>query len=164
MQLKQKLLTTIFSVMSVTSVMAGTVKILPVADAFSSAEMMVLFEQNEQPLQLAALSTAEMKTTEGAWWPYVAAGAAGGLASGINYYHTNSRRTWGGWGTAVGTGVVGGAMTASRWWSSAFWGGGTVLAGSWAAPRVSRSTPRPVPQPERVKPHFYTCFHFCGLR
>jgi len=155
MKLKQKLLVIIIAATTTTSVTAASI------NSFTDTDVASLFEQNVQPLQLAVLSAQEMKGTEGAWWPYVAAGAAGSFASGINYYHGNRNRTWGGWGTAVGTGVVGGAITASRWWSSAFWGTGTALAGSWAAPRVSKLEPKvikPAPRPtyhrNRVMPYY----------
>jgi len=36
---------------------------------FTDADMQLVFEQDTQPMQLAALSQTEMKETEGAWLP-----------------------------------------------------------------------------------------------
>ncbi len=41
-------------------------------DSFTQQEIESLFIQDSQPLELIALSNEEMKTTEGAWLPYMA--------------------------------------------------------------------------------------------
>jgi len=71
MKLKQKLAAAAIAAIAATtttSVLADTGNTLPVADAFTTSEMASLFEQDAQPLQLAALSEQEMQTTEGAWF------------------------------------------------------------------------------------------------
>jgi len=76
--------------MTTTSVLAET----PVADAFTSTEMASLFEQDAQPLQLAALSGEEMRTTQGAWGAWGATfGGLGGL-SGYTIGALVSRGSW----------------------------------------------------------------------
>lgn len=102
---------------------------------FAETDMQAMFEGSDKPMQLAALSGQEMKETNGAYWNYVIGGVAGGFYNGIGYYSTTSNTTWGGWATAVGTGVVGGAVGAIPWWSAPIWGGGIAYFGGYAASR-----------------------------
>jgi len=81
MNLKQNLLATAIFTMTTTSV--SVLAETPVADTFSTSEIVSLFEQDTQPLQLAALSGQEMKETEGAWGPWGA--AIGGVSELAGY-------------------------------------------------------------------------------
>ncbi|MBA4262619.1 MAG: hypothetical protein C0443_11560 [Comamonadaceae bacterium] len=77
---------------------------VPVA-AFSQSDIQSMFEQAGQPMEMAALSTAEMKETEGAVWWFAAyyygpaiAGAGSWLATSgwraiPGFYH-NVRQRW----------------------------------------------------------------------
>lgn len=102
---------------------------------FTDTDMRAMFEESGKPMQLAALSGQEMKETNGAYWNYVIGGFAGGLYNGIGYYSSTSNHTWGGWATAVGTGVLGGAVATIPWWSAPIWGGGITYFGGYAASR-----------------------------
>jgi len=133
MKLKQKLVAAIVAAMATTSVVANPVATLPTVGAFSKSDMASLFDQDAQPLQLAALSGQEMKETEGAWWHYVAAGVGGGFYNGISYYYKTPNRTWGGWSTAIGSGFAGGAIGSIRWWTAPIWGGGIIAGGNYAS-------------------------------
>jgi hypothetical protein len=108
------------------------------APAFSQADLHTLFGNLNQPVQLAVLSKLEMKQTEGAWVPIAVGAAAGGFYNGISYYNATNNRTVAGWSTAIGSGVVGGAVGGIRWWSAPIWGGGIGLTGGWAAPRFTQ--------------------------
>jgi len=66
MKLKQKLAAAAIAAIAATA--TTSVLAQAPADAFTSTDMASLFEQDAQPLQLAALSEQEMKTTEGAWF------------------------------------------------------------------------------------------------
>ncbi len=58
------------------------------AATFTDADISVLFEVSDQPMQLAALSEQEMRETEGAWWPVVyrvGGGLAGMYGAGYGY-------------------------------------------------------------------------------
>jgi len=138
MNLKQKLLALALASTAATSALAE-IEALSVAavNAFNAEDVASLFEpqDNTKPLQVAVLSEQEMKTTEGAWVNYAIGGFAGGLYNGISYYGSTPNRTVGGWTTAIGTGVVGGAVGAIPWWSAPIWGGGIALTGGWAASR-----------------------------
>jgi len=135
MNLKQKLIAATVFFAAASSALADTDKAVPVATAFTTADVASLFDKDAQSLQLAALSAQEMRETEGAWVNYAVGGFAGGLYNGISYYGSTSNRSWGGWTTAIGTGVVGGAVGAIPWWSAPIWGGGIALTGGWAASR-----------------------------
>jgi len=111
MKLKTRLAATALATlaaMTTTSALAETSNPLPVANAFTAQDMASLFEQETQPLQLAALSEQEMKSTEGAWGPW---GAAIGAVSGLAGYTTNtmiSGEPWS-WGHAAQS-TAGGAL------------------------------------------------------
>lgn len=73
--------------------------------AFSEADMNALFEQDVQPMQLAALSGLEMKETEGAWWPVVyrvGGGLAGMYGAGYGYLAGGGRNPKAFLGTVLG--------------------------------------------------------------
>jgi hypothetical protein len=130
-------------------VQAQDLQAAPIATlaAFDQTDINAMFEQVDTPMQLAALTSVEMKETEGALWQFAVGGFAGGLFNGISYRNT-SNRTWGGWGTAISSGVVGGAVGGIRWWSAPIWGGGIMATGGWAAAllhnsKVKRGDPNP---------------------
>ncbi len=87
------------------------------AAPFSSVEAQQLFEQDAQPMQVAALSNAEMKQTEGAFWNYLGLGAVGGYLGGLGYATSvpAAERTTQGWAMAIGSGAVGGAIGGIPW-------------------------------------------------
>jgi len=102
-------------------------------NAVTQDDLVILFgaEQAAEPMQLAALSDAEMRETEGAWAIYLARMGYGGLASGIRYAVSN----WGtpqysAWGNlrAVGYGAVGGLFGWNSW-SAATLGAAVGAAG-----------------------------------
>jgi hypothetical protein len=74
-------------------------------------DVQVIFQKDTQPLELAVLSTKEMKETEGAVVPVVVVGmaVAGGVANGISYWAGNTNPNMSGLAVAVGTGALGGA-------------------------------------------------------
>jgi len=71
-----------------------------------------LFETSDQPMELAALTTSEMKETEGAWGPWGA--AAGGIGAGIGYTYnthiTHTRWSTTNFGTQVAVGAAAGGF------------------------------------------------------
>ena len=81
---------------------------------FTAADTQQLFEQDAQPMQLAALSAQEMKETEGAWLNWVAGGVlgGGGYALGVyrNQYSWNTSRFLGNVGTGA---LIGGTFGAA---------------------------------------------------
>jgi|GEM_PF-6848851 len=85
-----------------------------------------------QPMQLAVLSEQEMKETEGAWWPWLGFGAAGGIGNTYGYISSNSNWSWGGAAYAFGTGFSG-ALVASLPGTTAYRLGYTALGGGMAA-------------------------------
>jgi len=118
MKLKQKLAATAIATLAATtttSVLANTGNTLPVADAFTASDMVLLFEQDAKPLQLAALSEQEMQTTEGAWGPW---GAVAGGISGLGGY-------------AIGTVISGSEWSWTRAATSTANG---AIAGGYAGP------------------------------
>lgn len=101
-------------------------------EQFTAADMQLMFEQDAQPMQLAALSQQEMKETEGAWWVYAARMGYGGLSSGIRYGVSNwGTSQYSAWGQvrAVGYGAVGGLLFGWRPWSAATFGAAAGAAG-----------------------------------
>lgn len=85
---------------------------------------------NSQSMELAVLSSEEMKSTEGAWVYHTARFGWGAVSGGVGYtvsnYGTNSW-SWGGLGRSVGYGGVGGLLG----WNSA--SAATIGAGTSAA-------------------------------
>lgn len=61
--------------------------------ALSQAEIQAMFEQGGKPLQLAALSSAEMKETEGAWFPFAFYYYGPAIAGGVSWLATSGWRT-----------------------------------------------------------------------
>lgn len=81
---------------------------------FSQQDVQGLFDQGEQPMQLAALSQTEMKETEGAWVHWAVGGAAGLGMYAVSNWYRGRPITWRGALYAAGTGAltggVGGAL------------------------------------------------------
>lgn len=95
---------------------------------FTAQDTQMLFEQDTQPMQLAALSSQEMKDTEGAWVNFAIGGAASfGFYAATSYYN-NQPITWQGSLYSIGTGAltggVGGALIRAS-------GGGVVGNVAW---------------------------------
>ena len=65
---------------------------LPAA-AFSQADIAVVFERTEEPVQLANLSIKEMEETEGAWVPFVFYYYGPPIACGVSWLATTGWRT-----------------------------------------------------------------------
>jgi len=127
MKLKQKLMAAIVATTTAMPTMATAAS----GSAFSNADVASLFDQDAQPLQLAALSGQEMKETEGSWglWGAVIGGIGG--FSGYTLNKVISRSKWS-WTDAVLT--TGGAASAGAvagpngviWGFNAAWAGGTA--------------------------------------
>lgn len=88
-------------------------------------------------LQATDMTLAEMQETQGAALPlaYMGGAALFGSMVNVNTYVRavpQSQRTLGGYATAIGSGAVGGALTATPIGAmrAAFLGGGVALAGS----------------------------------
>jgi hypothetical protein len=77
---------------------------------FTAADTQMLFEQDAEPMQLAALSSQEMKETEGAWVNFALGGAASFGMYAITNYATNRPITWQGSLYSIGTGALTGGM------------------------------------------------------
>jgi hypothetical protein len=77
---------------------------------FTTVDTQMLFEQDDQPMQLAALSQQEMKETEGAFFNFAIGGAVGfGFYSASNLYN-NRPITWQGSLYSIGTGALTGGF------------------------------------------------------
>lgn len=92
---------------------------------------------NVENLQATDMTLAEMQETEGAALPlaYMGGAALFGSMVNVNTYVRavpQSQRTLGGYATAIGSGAVGGALTATPIGAmrAAFLGGGVAFAGS----------------------------------
>ena len=88
-------------------------------------------------LQVKEMTVAQMQETQGAALPlaYMGGAALFGSMVNVNTYVRavpQSQRTLGGYATAIGSGAVGGALTATPigGMRAAFLGGGVALAGS----------------------------------
>jgi hypothetical protein len=99
---------------------------------FSSVEAQQLFEQDTQPMQVAALSSSEMKQTEGAWGIWGA--TIGGIGGAAGYFLENrisgSSWSWTSFGFATAGGVRAGALAGPVgvvWGFNAAISGGTTL-------------------------------------
>ncbi len=87
---------------------------------FTQQEIESLFIQDSQPLELIALSDEEMKTTEGAWLPYMAVrmgfGAFYGGVHNIAYQiGRNQGWSWKSFGRAVAFGAAMGYYSRKAW-------------------------------------------------
>ncbi|AWI34084.1 hypothetical protein [Helicobacter apodemus] len=84
-------------------------------DSFTQQEIESLFIQDSKPLELIALSNEEMKTTEGAWVPFVGAGLIGGVYGGIRNigYQIGKNQGWSWW--SFGGAVAWGAFTGIKY-------------------------------------------------
>ena len=95
-----------------TQVQAQSPQVVPVA-TFSQADINTMFDQAGQPMQLVALSSQEMKETEGAWLNFAIGGAAGfGFYAASNWYN-NQPITWQGSLYSIGTGAFTGGVGGS---------------------------------------------------
>lgn len=112
---------------------------------FSSAEAQQLFEQGEQPMQVAELSQKEMKATEGAW----IANAIGGGLGALGYLGTywgdyaishNASWNWGAFGGSVLAGAANPVRGAAAFSSGLMYGvvGPTYLNGIYNQYRTGR--------------------------
>jgi len=85
---------------------------------FDQTDISAMFEQTAQPMQLAALSSVEMKETEGALGPWGAVG--GGIIGGIGNagYQLGAGRgwSWGSFGYSVGAGALTGFTGGAAAW------------------------------------------------
>ena len=102
----------------------------------SQADLSFAFDDVEN-LQVKEMTIAQMQETEGAALPlaYMGGAALFGSMVNVNTYVRavpQSQRTLGGYATAIGSGAVGGALTATPigGMRAAFLGGGVALAGS----------------------------------
>lgn len=100
------------------------------------ADLSFAFDDVEN-LQATDMTLAEMQETQGAALPlaYMGGAALFGSMVNVNTYVRavpQSQRTLGGYATAIGSGAVGGALTATPigGMRAAFLGGGVALAGS----------------------------------
>ena len=81
--------------------------------AFSQNDINGLFDQADQPMQLATLSQQEMKETEGAWVHWAAGAALGGAMNTAAYIGSNRNWTYGGAAWAAAGGLIGGLPVGS---------------------------------------------------
>ena len=104
--------------------------------SIKQADLSFAFDDAEN-LQTKEMTTTEMQETQGAALPlaYMGGAALFGSMVNVNTYVRavpQSQRTLGGYATAIGSGAVGGALTATPigGMRAAFLGGGVALAGS----------------------------------
>lgn len=80
---------------------------------FNSQDAQILFEQDAMPMELAALTSHEMKETEGAWVQFAIGGAIGGAGYAWGAYRGNYAWNTGKFIGNVGTGaLIGGTFGA----------------------------------------------------
>ena len=108
----------------------------PAKTTAQEMELSFAFDDVEN-LQATDMTLAEMQETQGAALPlaYMGGAALFGSMVNVNTYVRavpQSQRTLGGYATAIGSGAVGGALTATPIGAmrAAFLGGGVALAGS----------------------------------
>lgn len=105
--------------------------------AFTEADTSSMFEQSGKPMQVASLSSQEMKSTEGAAVPWVLAHAGGAIAGmyGAGYgYLAGGGRNPTEFRNAVVGGLVGGALSpVNGVRSAAMTLGGSALSSAYAA-------------------------------
>lgn len=108
----------------------------PAKTTAQEMELSFAFDDVEN-LQVKEMTVAQMQETEGAALPlaYMGGAALFGSMVNVNTYVRavpQSQRTLGGYATAIGSGAVGGALTATPigGMRAAFLGGGVALAGS----------------------------------
>lgn len=81
---------------------------------FTAQDTQMLFEQDTQPMQLAALSSQEMKETEGAWLQFAIGAGLGGAGYAYGVYKGNYAWNTGNFIGNVGTGaLIGGTFGAA---------------------------------------------------
>lgn len=105
---------------------------------FEAVDYDALFGSEAKTVEVAALSSEDMKNTEGAWFRYAIGGLVGGVSSGINYGTSvqSKYRTTTGWALAIGSGTLGGVLGGSSWWSAPIWGAGITAGGSYTATTI----------------------------
>ena len=118
---------------------------------FTQQEIESLFIQDSQPLELIALSDEEMKTTEGAWLPFVSI-MGGAIGSGIGNiaYQLSIRRSWS-W-SSFGWAVAKGAVMAPI--------GGYAWKAGVRAYRTFRRLPPAVVKPTPPIRQSSNCWHY----
>ena len=76
MKLKSTLLASILATNLATPAFAGSTSATQSLSQFAVADTQMMFAEDDKPMQLASLSTQEMKQTEGAFWiPFIIGGA-----------------------------------------------------------------------------------------
>lgn len=114
MKLKSTLFLTVLAASLAAPAFANDASVVTPLPQFTAADTQMLFDQDANPMQLAALSSQEMKETEGAFLNFAVGGTVGfGFYAASNYYY-NRPITWQGSlysiGTGAFTGGVGGAL------------------------------------------------------
>lgn len=87
-----------------------TTPLSPQLSAFSQDDINSMFEASGKPMQLAALSTQEMKETEGAWLHWAGMSALGAAMNTTAYIGSNRNWTYGGAAWAALSGAAGGLI------------------------------------------------------
>lgn len=105
-KLKSGVLVSILTIGIMTTAMANQNTAVPV-QPFTDTDIQLIFKQDNQPMELAALSPKEMRETEGAVGPW---GALGGAAVGGIFYTGHAigsgSWSWGSFATSVGMGAL----------------------------------------------------------
>ena len=103
----------------------------PQLSAFSQDDINSMFEASGKPMQLAALSTQEMKDTEGAWGPV---GAIIGGLGGLGGYTLNAMISGSRWspGAALTSTALGAAAGAVAGPNGVVWGFNSAIGGGAA--------------------------------
>lgn len=86
-----------------------TVQSVEALPALNAIDMQAAFQQDAQPMQMAALSGQEMKETEGAWINWAIAGGIGGVMNTAIYVGSTPNWTYGGAAYSFAAGA-GGAL------------------------------------------------------
>jgi hypothetical protein len=114
MRLKSTLFAAVLTASLVAPAFANDETLTAPLPQFTAADTQMLFEQDAMPMQLAALSSQEMRETEGAWVQFGIGGALGGAGYTWGVYRGNYA-----WNTRnfignVGTGaLIGGTFGAA---------------------------------------------------
>ena len=101
---------------------------LPVP-AFSQVDILAMFEQVDKPVEVVALSSVEMKETEGAWWfaPVVAWTIGGAAVGSVAAWRQNGTVTW----RDVGAGATAGFYASPM--GRPFGNGGRYVMGTFGS-------------------------------
>jgi len=129
MKMKSILLATALATSFAAPAFASEVPVSAPVQLFSAADTQLVFAQDAEPMQLAALSQSEMKETEGALGPWGAVGGAfvGGIGNAGYQIGAGRGWSWGSFGYAVGGGALTGFTGGAAAWyvvpRVAFYGG-----------------------------------------